>query len=127
MDNFQFNHKRNQAMRRAACENVPLSSCRTSRDRMLLREGFDTSAILKEREINSSLMSLCGALLNICYTLSDTVQFIRRGDLKRAGYTQKSRTYQYAECDRKKYKERLSGRFGIRIGDVRMLTAEEYE
>lgn len=129
MDNIQFNHRNNHAMRRAANENIILSSFRSSRHRhrSLLKEGFDTSAIYKEQEINTNLMNLCGALLNVCYTLGDSIQYLKRGDIKRAGYSQKSRTYQYAECDRKKYKERLSGRFGIRIGEVRMLTADEYE
>lgn len=117
LDDFQFNHKRNSLMRNFShSSRLILDNLIPITFENLKENDFDFSVFEEETEINNNMINLCGALLNICYTLADTLQFMKKGDLKRAKFAQKSKTYEYAECDRKKYKERLAGKFGIFLG-----------
>lgn len=118
-DDYQLHHKRNFLMRKFSSSLFIEENVMNSVNYEMLKEyGFDAGVFDEEKDFTENLASLCGALLNICYTLNDAVQFIKKGDLKRAKFTQKSKTYEYAESDWKKYKERLSGKFGICFRDI---------
>lgn len=124
---YQLHHKRNLIMRNFSNSAFMRESFLPRSFEMLEKNGFNFEVFDEEREITTNLANLCGALLNICYTLNDAVQFIKKGDLRRAKFTQKSKTYEYAECDRKKFKERLAGKFGILFGDGGFKASQECE